>query len=143
MAQESNRGDGRAASAPKKTKKMGRPRKVILKTEFEKLCAMQCTQLEICGWFGVSPDTITRWCKENYNGKTFADAYKELSQDGLISIRRMQFKHAERSPAMAMFLGKVYLGQRENAVAEEETGQTHAPLIINYNYGRPDGEADE
>ena len=35
------------------------------------------------------------------------------SATGKISLRRIQFKMAEHNPSMAMFLGKVYLGQRE------------------------------
>ena len=94
------------------TKKMGRPRKEIGKEQFEKLCGMMCTENEICGFFGVSQDTINRWCKATY-GETFADTYKTYSQDGRISLRRMQWKIAERNAAMAIFLGKQYLGQRD------------------------------
>ncbi len=125
-------------------KKMGRPRKVIIKNEFEKLCTLQCTQEEICGWFGVSPDTITRWCKRNYDGKTFAEAFKQFSADGKISLRRHQFRLAEKSAAMAIFLGKQMLGQRDDYskyAAEEEERHTEAkqaPLVINYNYGSPE-----
>lgn len=36
---------------------MPRPRKEIDKKQFENLCAMQCTEDEICDWFGVSADT--------------------------------------------------------------------------------------
>lgn len=129
-------------SQPPKAK-MGRPRKVIIADEFEKLCRLQCTQEEICGWFGVSEDTLTRWCKATYadeNGKpmTFAETYKVYSKDGRISLRRLQFKHAEKSAAMAMFLGKVYLNQREDAEIDRSLEQSGPPLIINYNYGSPE-----
>ena len=90
----------------------GRPRKEIKKDAFEKLCQMQCTEKEICGWFGVCEDTLNAWCKRTY-GKNFTDTYKIYSQDGLISLRRHQFKLAEKYPAMAIFLGKQYLGQSD------------------------------
>lgn len=32
---------------------------------------------------------------------------------GNVSLRRMQWKLAEKSPAMAIFLGKNFLGQRD------------------------------
>ena len=38
---------------------MARPRKEIDQNEFEKLCALQCTQEEICAWFDVTDKTLT------------------------------------------------------------------------------------
>lgn len=93
--------------------KMGRPRKEINKTEFEKLCFLQCTRSEFCTWFDVNEDTLNKWCKENYDGKTFSAVFKEKRENGLISLRRTQFQLAEKSPAMAIFLGKNMLGQTD------------------------------
>lgn len=92
---------------------MARPKIEIDKDQFKKLCAIQCTLEEISSWFKCSEDTIERWCKREL-GMSFADAFKTFSADGKISLRRNQFKMAEHNPGMAMFLGKVYLGQREN-----------------------------
>ena len=91
---------------------MGRPRKEIDSDQFEKLCGLQCTLAEISGWFGCSEDTIERWCKRTF-GKGFADTFKTHSQSGKISLRRYQFKIAEKNAAMAIFLGKQYLGQKD------------------------------
>lgn len=96
----------------KEKNKGGRPRKQIKKDAFEKLCGMMCTEEEICGFFGVTDKTLTRWCKENYD-EGFSDIYKKISMDGKISLRRMQFKLAEKSATMAIFLGKQYLGQKD------------------------------
>ena len=92
---------------------MGRPRKQINKTEFEKLCFLQCTEREFCSWFDVSDETLNKWCKENYDGRTFLAVFKEKRENGLISLRRTQFQLAEKSPAMAIFLGKNLLGQTD------------------------------
>ena len=93
--------------------KMGRPRKQIDKTEFEKLCFLQCTRSEFCTWFDVKEDTLNKWCKENYDGRTFSAVFQEKRENGLISLRRTQFQLAEKSPAMAIFLGKNLLGQTD------------------------------
>lgn len=98
-------------------KKMGRPRKEIDQDQFEKLCGLQCTETEISSWFMVSEDTLERWCKRTYN-KTFAEVFKEKRERGLISLRRSQFKLAEKSATMAIFLGKNYLGQKDTADIE-------------------------
>lgn len=93
-------------------KKMGRPKKEIKQDEFEKLCNMQCTLSEIAGFFDCSEDTVQNWCKSTYND-TFSAIYKIKSAGGKISLRRTQFKLAEKSAAMAIFLGKQYLGQKD------------------------------
>lgn len=93
-------------------KKTGRPRIEIDKTQFEKLCSIMCTEEEVAGFFGCSVDTIERFCKREYE-KTFAEIYKTFGSYGKISLRRTQFKLAEKSPAMAIFLGKNYLGQKD------------------------------
>ena len=100
----------------------GRPRKEIDHEQFEKLCGLQCTLDEIAGWFNCSPDTIERWCKRQYM-TTFAEAFKKFSASGKISLRRFQFKLAERSAAMAIFLGKQYLGQRDVVDVEQTDPQ--------------------
>lgn len=91
---------------------MARPRIEISKTNFEKLCGLQCTLEEIAGFFNCSPDTVERWCKKEYKSG-FADTYKKHSASGKISLRRAQFRLAEKSAAMAIFLGKNYLGQTD------------------------------
>lgn len=92
--------------------KMGRPKKEISKEQFEKLCGLQCTKDEIAGFFNCSPDTIENFCKSTYKG-TFSATYKIYSASGRISLRRYQFKLAEKSAAMAIFLGKNMLGQKD------------------------------
>jgi hypothetical protein len=92
--------------------KMGRPKKEIPKEQFEKLCGLQCTKDEIAGFFNCSPDTIENFCKSTYKD-TFSATYKIYSASGRISLRRYQFKLAEKSAAMAIFLGKNMLGQKD------------------------------
>lgn len=97
-----------------KGSKVGTYGALIDKANFEKLCSIMCTQPEICGFFGVSHDTLNRWCKQEYDGRTFTEVFEEKSSLGKISLRRIQFKQAESNPTMAIFLGKQYLGQKEN-----------------------------
>ena len=112
--------------------KMGRPRKEINKTEFEKLCFLQCTEREFCSWFDVSDETLNKWCKENYDGRTFLDVFKEKRENGLISLRRTQFQLAEKSPAMAIFLGKNLLGQTDKVEQTVNDVSEHKGITINF-----------
>ena len=84
----------------------------ISEEEFDKLCELQCTLKEIAGWFRCSEDTIENWTKRIY-GRKFSEVYKEKKGLGLVSLRRMQWRLAEKSPAMAIFLGKNLLGQAD------------------------------
>lgn len=96
-----------------KENKVGRPEIKIDKQQFEKLCNMQCTLEEIAGFFNCCDDTINNWCKKEYDDN-FSGVYKKKSMNGKISLRRTQFKIAEKGNAsMAIFLGKQYLGQRD------------------------------
>lgn len=105
----------------------GRPRKEIDQTQFEKLCALQCTKLEICAFLEVNDETLDRWIKRTYK-TTFSEIYKIKRCAGKISLRRNQFKLAERSASMAIFLGKQMLGQSEGTVEEEPEEETNSLL---------------
>lgn len=108
--------------------KMGRPKKQIDRLAFEKLCALQATELEIANFFDCSDETLNRWCKETYE-KTFVDIYKTLSAGGKMSLRRAQFRLAEKNAAMAIFLGKQYLGQRDSFPEEQQDSKALEALI--------------
>lgn len=92
--------------------KMGRPLTNIDKKQFEKLCTLQCTKEEIAGFFECSEDTIEKFCKREY-GETFTAVFKQKRQTGKISLRRSQWRLAEKNVSMAIWLGKQYLGQKE------------------------------
>jgi intein-encoded DNA endonuclease-like protein len=81
--------------------------------QFENLCKMQCTETEIMSWFEVSKDTLIRWCKNIY-GVDFATIYSQKKEGGKIALRRYQLQLAEKNPTMAIWLGKQYLGQKDN-----------------------------
>lgn len=98
--------------------KMGAPEKID-KEMFEKLCAMMCTQEEIAGFFDCHIDTVNNFCKREYK-ETFSEVFKKKSATGKISLRRTQWKLAESNTTMAIFLGKQYLGQRDNVLEDNE-----------------------
>lgn len=91
----------------------GRPVKEISKKQFENLCAIQCTIGEICAVLDVTDKTLTAWCKRTYK-QSFSEIFGIKRLSGHASLRRTQFEHAMKNPAMAMFLGKNWLGQRDN-----------------------------
>lgn len=118
---------------------MGRPRKPIERKEFESLLFIQCTLEEVTAYFdnkldGCSEDTIERWCKRTY-GKSFADVSAKKRDVGKISLRRTQWRLAEKSPAMAIFLGKNYLGQTDKIEQTINEVENLAPLadMLNEN----------
>lgn len=117
---------------------MARPRKEISQQEFEKLCKLQCTQQEIADWFDCSPDTIERWCQREYN-KRFAEVFAQNRGKGKISLRRMQWLLAEKSPAMAIFLGKNMLGQTDKT--EQIVNGGEALTNINVRFIKDKSEA--
>lgn len=95
----------------------GRPRKVIKQEQFEAMCQIQATQEEITLVLGVTDKTLNAWCRRTY-GKRFSDVFREKRCAGKISLRRKQWKLADRSAAMAIFLGKQFLGQTDKTEME-------------------------
>ena len=73
----------------------------------EDLAALLCTQVEICKIIGITDRTLR-------NRADISDSYKKGLESGKLSLRRIQFKLAEKSPAMAIWLGKNYLGQTDH-----------------------------
>lgn len=102
---------------------MARPQIEIDQTAFENLLKMQCTLEEVAGFFNCSVDTIERWCKRNYK-KRFADISKKFLNVGKISLRRYQFKIAEHNASMAIWLGKQYLGQKDEVKVDARSAVT-------------------
>lgn len=102
---------------------MGRPKKQIDQQAFEKLCALQCSEEEICGFFDVSDKTLSGWCRRTYGTSGFSETFAQKRGAGKISLRRFQFQLARKSAAMAIFLGKQYLGQKDNAIPDAEGGE--------------------
>ena len=97
---------------------MARPKKVINQKQFESLCAIQCTQEEICNVLDVTDKTLTRWCNEVYN-LSFSEVYEQKRDIGRMSLRRNQFKLAEGgNTTMQIWLGKQVLKQSENPVMD-------------------------
>ena len=111
-------------------KKMGRPRKEINKVEFEKLCALQCTLEEVCGWFDVQDDTLNKWCKENYGGMTFSEVFAIKRGSGKIALRRNMMQLASKNAIMAIFLAKNWLGMTDNVEVKADTSLMQSLLDV-------------
>ena len=98
---------------------MARPKKNINQKQFETLCSIQCTEEEICNVLEITDKTLTRWCKETY-GKGFSDVYAEKRDLGKVSLRRNQWKLAEKgNSTMQIWLGKQLLKQSESPIQDE------------------------
>jgi len=86
--------------------KRGRPPIEIDLSVAEKLGLLQCTIKECAAFMGIPATTLQ-------GREDFRCAYEKGLENGKISLRRAQFRLAERNPTMAIWLGKQYLGQRE------------------------------
>jgi len=118
--------------------RMGRPKKPINWIEFEKLCQMQCTEIEVAAWFNCSIDTIHRAVKFKYK-RTFAEVFVEKKQFGRISLRRTMLQKAnDGNPALLIFLAKNYLGMAdrvENTI--QSSKDPEKKLVIEFTLEQP------
>lgn len=77
----------------------------------KELGALQCTMGEAAGVLCCHVDTFRDFMRKYEEGEK---AWLEGKESGKASLRRMQFLQAKKSPAMAIWLGKQYLGQKDN-----------------------------
>lgn len=87
-------------------KKVGRPKKEINYKLAESLASIFCTEEEIAAILDVSVRTLQR-------DEEFCRVFKKGTQTAKSSLRRSQYKLAQTSASMAIFLGKQYLGQKD------------------------------
>ncbi len=84
--------------------------------EVEQLCRLNCTDDEIASFFGVCRKTVERERKSN---PEFNEVIERGKSHGKLSLRRRQVELAhEGNPTMLIWLGKVYLKQRENVTVD-------------------------
>ena len=98
---------------------------------------LQATAEEIAGAFRVSIDTLDRRLREAF-GMGFAELRKRCNGLHKLSLRRYQFQQAERNATMAIWLGKIWLGQRETIVTETIVKEEDSVRIYIPDNGRGD-----
>ena len=103
----------------------GRPKKEYDKKTFSDLIGIGCGCDEICWFFRdetgkpANIDTISRWCVREY-GMTFQEYRRQNGAIALkIQLRKNQINLSKTSAAMAIFLGKNYLGQADEPTVKE------------------------
>jgi hypothetical protein len=94
---------------------MGRPKLSIDLDVLKGLAEIQCTYTEMASILKCSVKTL----------QDFAEIINEGKEAGKKSLRRTQFELAKKSPAMAIFLGKQYLGQKD----EQFNGPKYTKII--------------
>lgn len=75
------------------------------------MAKLACTKEEASAYLGVSRPTLWKFLENNEEAKT---AWEDGFEEAKTSLRRIQWKLAKTSAAMAIFLGKQLLGQKDN-----------------------------
>ena len=100
---------------------MARPRKHIDWEQFDKLCHIQCTLIEIACWFDCSIDTIENACKREKKMR-FSEYYEQKAPKGRISLRRKMYEMAlSGDRVMLIWLSKQYMGMSEKQDIRQES----------------------
>jgi methylphosphotriester-DNA--protein-cysteine methyltransferase len=114
----------------------GRPTKEFDMKEFADLVAIGCKEDEICWFFRdnngkpADKNTLSRWCKRTY-GLNFRE-YREQNalMELKIQLRKNQLELSKKSAAMAIWLGKQYLDQKENIEFEDRESLARLDAIL-------------
>jgi len=107
----------------------GRPLADIDWNMFEQLCHIQCTLGEMAGFLRVNKDTLSDRAKLHYK-EDYSVVYKRFSEGGKCSLRRSQFKLAQKNASMGIWLGKQYLDQKDHESETDKTAQMNPHLDI-------------
>jgi len=109
----------------------GRPPFILSDADFEKLLNMvriQCTEVECCEVFGVTHKTLNaaigRYTKDraDIEATNSSQLFKRYSHEGRASLRRMQWKAADKGNAtMLIWLGKQMLGQKDQVEVDNKS----------------------
>lgn len=118
--------------------KRGRKPIDIDKKQFENLCGLHCTQIEICSFFDIDENTLNAWCKRVYK-KNFSEVFRLKKGTGKISLRRRGWLMTENVPSVWIFHAKNYLGMKDNPddVSDNNAAKAIADAI-NYMRGEKD-----
>jgi hypothetical protein len=98
---------------------------IVITTEaIKRLAMLLCTEEEAAGFFGIS---VSKFKKLLATDRKVRKAWRVGMESGKISLRRKQMRLASTSAAMAIFLGKNYLGQQDK-VSNEISGKGGKPV---------------
>ena len=113
----------------------GRPKKEYDKKVFADLIGIGCGVEEVCWFFRdetgkpTNIDTLSRWCVREF-GCTFQEYRRQNGAMFLkIQLRKNQLDLSKKSAAMAIFLGKNYLGQSDEPVSRENENELLMSLL--------------
>ena len=108
--------------------KGGRPRKLTADKatvdHITGMAAIFCTKAEVAAVLRVSRPTLDKFFDDN---PEVLAAYEDGFGTGQMSLRRKQWKLADKHPAMAIFLGKNLLGQSDR---HEHTGRDGGAIEV-------------
>lgn len=100
-------------------KRMGRKPREFDQKIFESLCHVMCTFEEMEHILDCDRHTLDNWCNRTY-GARYSEVYKRFSDGGKASLRRNQFNLSKTNAAMAIWLGKQWLNQKELPYADNQ-----------------------
>lgn len=129
-----NKVAGRSEGAKKARKKVPIDWELV-----RKLCQIQCTQEEICAFIEVAEETLRKAAKEVYN-KPLGELFSDWRLGGNCSLRRKQWHLADTSAAVAIFLGKQYLGQDDDYNLNHNGAMVQ---VVHYGDGDPEQWKDK
>ncbi len=107
----------------------GRPRLQLNSTGMRVIIALaqvMCTDEEIAACLDTTVETL----HSELNAPVFSECIKKGAREGKASLRRSQFRLAKSNPAMAIFLGKQYLGQKDHPEEESEDGSVNVQIMF-------------
>lgn len=126
---ESSLFDYEPAECFDKVKTRGRPKLVLNAVGLrviEALGAVMATEEEVAAALNVSIEAL----HSKDNEAAFTECYKKGRENGKLSLRHSQFQLAKVNATMAIFLGKQYLGQKDNPEETDTNEKVNVQILF-------------
>lgn len=108
----------------------------LLKIEWDMIIAFPpCTYMTNAGAVRMRVKTLESWCKRTYRAG-FSEVFRQKRGKGKISLRRSQFRLAEKNANMAIWLGKQYLNQKDKIEETKKYDTSQFEQIVKAVGGR-------
>ena len=117
----------------------GRKKIELNEEQLKKFCAVMPTKEEAATFFGCSPDTIERRCKE-FEGLTWKEYREKYMVDCRYRLIRRALERSKKSDVMLIFCLK-NICKWSDKVQEKESSDDTKPMQMSYNFDKkPDEE---
>lgn len=111
------------------------------KKKFEELCFFLCSKVEILGGMGTVESQLNSWTQHVYK-KPLDVAIEQFKAPGFLAIRKAQMDLMKKNANMAIWMGKLHLGQMDPDKVKASEASEQLAGFIEFMHRLKEGEIE-